>query len=61
MSFLQDLYGAVFTGAIAAGLLWLAFSYCFDNPVFSILLGLCGITFAFYPIGLFLQPILDKF
>lgn len=55
------IYGTLFIGGIAAGLIYSAFALWNDNVIFALLLGLFGIVMALYSIGLFLLPLVESF
>jgi len=61
MNIFENIYGTLFTGAIAVAFFYLTYSLWNDNLVFSLFLGFFGFIFAFYSIGLFLMPLIDLF
>jgi len=60
MKIFENIYGTLFTGAIAAAFFYLTYGFWSDNPTFSIILGFFGLVFAFYSIGLFFLPLIDN-
>ena len=61
MNIFENIYGTLFTGAIAVAFFYLTYSLWNDNPTFSLFLGFFGLIFASHSIGLFLMPLIDSF
>jgi hypothetical protein len=57
----EKIYGTLFIGAIAVGLIYSAYALWNDNFILALLLGLFGLVMIFYSVGLFLLPLIESF